>query len=211
MKKKNSEKGQGLLIALLVLAIVAIIMYGAYLVLKGAIEALSEGFNNYQNTRPAQSLVFAGKVVNVVTGDWPNDRLILLFLNGEEIARTKSTKTEFPESNEGIQDGSFILQTANSYNLRIKDFNFQGNQGLDFSWKNNDKWFFSNDNAEIYRWFGDVEEDTLIYISLPAKNLKFAIYVFDVATSNLPAEVLTPGSAVLKHDGKIYVNEQPIH
>jgi len=211
MKTKKSEKGQGLFIVLVVLAIIILLIYGVYLVVKGLIEYVGEGIDNYQNTRPVPTLVFSGKVVNVVTGEWPNDRLILLFLNGEEIARTESTKGEFPESNEGMHDGFFILRIANGYNLTIKDFNFEGNQGLDFSWKNNNKWSFSSENSEIYRWFGNVEEGTLTYISLPAKNLKFAIYIFDLPSENLPAEIQTPGSAVLKHDGTIYVNEQPIN
>lgn len=206
MKRRRSETGQGIIEVAIVIAIIYGIVWLIVQGYKGAAGFINERKDEYLNTRPSQSIIFAGKAENVVTGEWPNNRLVILFLNGKEISRTETIKGEFPESNENTNDGLFVLRIDNSYNLTINDLNFEGNKGLNFTWKNNSKWPFSYDNAEIYRWFGSVEEGSIFYIDLPGKNLKFAIYVFEGPISQLPSSLLKTDSATMKHDGTVYVN-----
>lgn len=47
------------------------------------------------SSRPYDGITFAGKVVNPETGEWENNRLVLLFLKSKEIARTTSSTTEY--------------------------------------------------------------------------------------------------------------------
>jgi hypothetical protein len=90
--------------------------------------------------------------------------------------------------------------------LTAIDLNYEGNQGIDFTWNNKDKWPFSTKKTELYRWFGDIEEDEIIYFTVPNKNLEFAIYVFNDPVSVLPTPYLESGSATLTHDGNVHVN-----
>jgi hypothetical protein len=210
MKIRRYEAGQGIGEVTIVLVFFVIVSWGIFKLGQLAVSFANEKVNEYNNTRSTESLIIAGKAVNVVTSEWPNDRLVLLFLNGKEVGRTETDLGEFSNSGQGTHDGLFVLRVSNDYHLTLNDFNFEGNRGLDFSREDNPNWPFSNNDIAIYRWFGDVEVGTLSYIPLPAKNLTFAIYIFETPTVNLPGELQLPGSAVLQHDGTIFVNGQPI-
>jgi len=60
-------------------------------------------------------ITFTGKVVNSQTGEWPNNRLVLVFMKNKEIGRdtTKTSTTKV----DGVVDGAFsvlILTHINS-------------------------------------------------------------------------------------------------
>ncbi len=76
-------------------------------------------------------IVFAGKVESPNTGEWTNDRLVLLFLKSKEIARAVTSTSEWDanfyngtlsarvDNGLGIADGLFILRIPNTYELNI--------------------------------------------------------------------------------------------
>lgn len=50
----------------------------------------------FQNIPTTNSeIVFAGKVVNPNNGEWTNNRLVLVFLNSKEIARTTTSTMDY--------------------------------------------------------------------------------------------------------------------
>jgi hypothetical protein len=210
MNAKKTEAGQGILIVLIVIGIIVGIIYGIVFVFEQLIDYTNEKVENYQNKRVSNTIVFAGRATDVVSGDWPNQHLAVLFLNGEEIGRTETIIGDFEESGDGIHDGLFVIKVKNNYKLNVNDFKFDGNRGLNFSWKKNSKWLFSTKMAEIYRWFGNVEIGEIIEIPVPNKNLTYSIFIFDIPASQLPLDVQTIGSLTLKHDGTVYADGQPL-
>lgn len=136
-------------------------------------------------------MVFTGKVVNSSTGEWPNNRLVLVFVNGVEVGRTFSKTGEFPLSGQGVHDGLFEITLNNTYLLPPDSFMTVPSKYLVFT-----------DNY-MYHWFGDVDEGKTIEIGVPSKNVKYVIKVLIGDTSTLPAEVLNASSTRLTPDNRI--------
>ncbi|MEK6751630.1 MAG: hypothetical protein AABZ00_05130 [Chloroflexota bacterium] len=136
-------------------------------------------------------MTFTGKVVNSQTGEWPNNRLVLVFFKNVEIGRdttkTGTTKTE------GVVDGAFSIAIPNTYQLTVEQLNESGTK------------FETDEFGGIFHWFGEFEEGSAQSISIPSKNIEYVIKVIDGDISTLPPELLQPGSANLQSDGSIVV------
>ena len=60
-------------------------------------------------------LSFSGKLVNKETNEWLNNRLVVLYLKGEEIGRTTTGIGATNLSGEGSTDGFFKILVPNTY------------------------------------------------------------------------------------------------
>lgn len=201
----KSEKGQtGLEFAIVVIVIIIVFIASGFSIKKTS-EWVSSRWEQSQKSNPAKTIIFSGKVVDHVTGQWPNDRLVVLFLNGKEVSRTKSELGEFIYSGEGKHDGLFVITVNNTYDLTEKDFNYTENQGVDFKTDFEKNWFFPKSKS-VYRWFGDVEPGIFLGIPVKSKNLKFVLYTFEEPFDMLTAEIQQPGSLTIKQDRIIFVN-----
>src|SRR5690349_3525965 len=69
----------------------------------------------YNHSNP-KSVIFAGKIVNDKTGEWSNNRLVLVYLKGKEIGRDTSKTSEFI-TDLGMLDGVFVVPITNTYKL----------------------------------------------------------------------------------------------
>lgn len=136
-------------------------------------------------------ITFTGKVVNSQTGEWPNNRLVLVFLKNEEVGRdtTKTSTTKV----EGVVDGAFSVSIPNTYQLTIEQLNESGAK------------FETDEYGGKFHWFASFEEGSTQKILIPSKNIEYVIVVIDGDISTLPPELLQPGSASLQPDGSIVV------
>jgi len=141
-------------------------------------------------------VIFAGKITNSDNGEWPNERLALLFLKGQEIGRSFTELGEFPQSKEGVHDGLFAIRVRNSYAL--KKSSFRHLQGSEFrsSWT----WNY------YYHWFPEIEKGSLTTIPVPSKNIEYVIKVLAGDRSTLPTAILNPGSTSLDQNNTIVVS-----
>ena len=136
-------------------------------------------------------LVFAGKVVNSATDEWPNNRLVLLYLRGQEAGRSVTQLDEFRDSKEGLHDGLFVIKAENTYGLRERAFKIDNDQGLVFRRAKNLDVLPAN---YIYHWFGDIEEGSVFNLPVPSKNIEYVLKVVEGDVANLPPELLVSGS-----------------
>jgi hypothetical protein len=159
-------------------------------------------------------IVFGGKVVNSSTGEWPNNRLILLFLKSKEIHRTLSATGEFTgvlsrgEPTQvafGVVDGLFLLRAPNIYEL-TPELLIQDNIPVQFR-----RAYFPNrenntDTVSLYYWFDEFQEGEIKEFYIPAKNITYTVYVVNGAIDTLPSHLLVKGSTELLENGEIVVN-----
>ena len=136
-------------------------------------------------------ITFTGKVVNSQTGEWPNNRLVLVFMKNEEIGRdtTKTSTTKV----DGVVDGAFSVLIPNTYQLTVEQLNESGME------------FETDEFGGKFHWFASFEEGSTQKILIPSKNVEYVIVVIDGDISTLPPELLQPGSASLQPDGSIVV------
>jgi len=151
----------------------------------------------FTDPAPTRQLVLAGKVVNSQTGEWPNNRLVLVFLNGKEIARSTTAMGSFSRSRQGIHDGLFVVQIDNAYRLARDSF-LKGEDGKPF--------FQRPGLGDLYHWFPEFEEGGLVVIPVPSKNLTYAVKVLTGDVASLPQAILTPGSAQLRGTNNIVIS-----
>jgi hypothetical protein len=132
--------------------------------------------------------------VNSQTGEWPNNRLVIIFLKNEEIGRdiTKTGNT----SAEGIVDGSFSISIPNTYQVTVDQLNESG-------------FIFETDqNGNHNTWLPSFEEGSSQILKIPSKNIEYVIKVIPGDVSTLPPELLQPGLASLQSDGSIVVKTE---
>jgi hypothetical protein len=146
-----------------------------------AAAAISNGVDS--SLEEPDELVFAGQI-EMEDGHWKNNYVAVLFQNGEEVARTTSRLLDAPLSEEGPMDGVFELRVKNEYKLTL-------NHGF----------YYYPDQAVvpmkpvsglvgtryIGTWFGNVSPDSMRIISVPEKQLKYAIVVLAMPQNELPA------------------------
>lgn len=161
------------------------------------------------------NLVFAGKVVNKDSGEWPNDRLVLLFLKGREIGRTISSTGEFTATistnegwlggsasangNIGIVDGMFILSAPNTYELTISSLGIDPTK-LGF--------FEANYNGTaLISWLDPFYEGESHEYYIPSKNITYVVKVMSGPVYELPAEIQQPGSTELREGNRLVAIE----
>ena len=145
----------------------------------------------------AGTLVFSGKVISQDASSWLNDRLVVVYLDGQEVGRAITEIGESEFSEEGITDGYFDIFIPNTYKIPENRFDFsrlnveteRGRSLLVFS------------EQEI--WFGDLIEGALYELPVPSKNLTFYVKIFAAKTAFLPPEMLEDGSTFLTENKEI--------
>jgi hypothetical protein len=150
--------------------------------------------------------LFSGKVVNKNTGAWENDRLVLLFLKGKEIARGVSQTMELkiysqPESpdiwkgSEGVMDGIFYIIAPNTYKLTLTSLGVPAEDLNLFNGSHvaQDK---ESDQA-LATWMDPFYEGDSKEFYIPSKNIRYTIMILPGPISQLPEEIQMPGSVAL--------------
>lgn len=165
----------------------------------------------------ATELTFTGKVVNRETGKWLNDRLVLIFLEGRELARTKTStieiKIETPpfrvigkgeeKGSNGVSDGLFFISVPNTYKLTISTLGVPPHQLSIFEGRHNiDNKFLGQRNA-LVAWMDPFYEGDSKDFFIPSKNIDYTIIVLPGDISQLPSEIQQPGSVVLLEDNRL--------
>jgi len=142
-------------------------------------------------------LSFSGKVVNPESSEWPNNRLVVLYLRrpviGEEIGRFVTVMGESKLSGEGKTDGFFKVTVDNIYEIPSNRFEF-GNTRKKSQIENEGGVLGIGAKSVLNVWLGELEEGNLYRIPVPSKNLEYAIKIFATDVSYLPHELMTPGS-----------------
>lgn len=158
----------------------------------------------------ADKIVFAGKVVNRATGEWPNNRLVLVFLRGKEVGRGISATGEPYRAKLGVIDGLFAIGVDNEYRLTTDEITKES--GLRFEvMEPTIRERLLNDTigdlfgSRAYRWFGDVEEGGVYHIAVPSKNLEYTMKIVQGDVATLPPEMQIANSLRLRSDGAIVV------
>lgn len=129
-----------------------------------------------------ENITFSGKVVNPSTGDWNNNRLIIVFKNSKEVARTTSAQGEFSGNGQGIIDGLFVVKVPNEYRLTLKELpNFSMRRASEEFW---------NPGMTIYSWVPEVQEGNNVTVYIEPKNITYIIQVLDGDISTLPSEIV---------------------
>lgn len=163
-----------------------------------------------KSNKVTDNLVIAGKVTNSETGSWPNDRLVVILLNGKEIGRGITSFGELPENGLGKIDGLFKIVVPNSYELNYDIISQGDNATLKFGYLK--RGAFDN-IIYLYHWLDEIEEGGIYHLKIPAKNLDYIVKVFAGEFSSLPSELRTPGSIQILPDGTIITsnkNDEPL-
>jgi hypothetical protein len=162
-------------------------------------------FTSMTSLMPPAKLVFAGKLVNSTTGEWPNDRLVLLYLNGREIGRDVSETGEFSKSRQGIHDGLFVIHAENPYRVLMSEFQLVDTDEM-VPLHTRGLMFFPGDT--MYYWFDSLEESSTIEFHVPSKNIRYVLKTIEGDIAALPPELLVDGSTQLKGNNQIIVSLQ---
>ncbi|MCB8966359.1 MAG: hypothetical protein H6660_05630 [Ardenticatenaceae bacterium] len=144
--------------------------------------------------KAARELLFTGKVVNGDATNWPNERLVVLYLNGQEVGRTTTDVGANNLSEEGMTDGYFAIEIPNTYEIPENRFDF-----TEFEVKTDRSVLPSRQTI----WFGNMIEGGLYEIPVPVKNLSYFIKIFATNTAYLPTEMLEEGSTRLTADREV--------
>ena len=173
-------------------ALIAAIVAAAIAV--GLVWAISGGASWLtQSIHGNSELHFTGKVVNSETGEWLNQRLVLVFLRREEIARTTSDLGEFRRSGFGIHDGYFDLEVPNTYRLEAEHLHQLG---------------FKPSYVPWWTYF-EIGEGNSREFPVPEKNIVYVVRVVPGDISSLPPPMLVPGSIHLSETGEMIVQLDP--
>lgn len=163
---------------LIVLGLIAAIIFGLVKLADWAISAIGK-----------DEIYLAGKVVNSETHEWPNDRLVVAFLKGKEVARTTTALGELSQGDEGVHDGFFLLQLENLYKLDKEIL-----EPLGFK-RSGSKWWI----------YSEIEEGDWFEFPILEKNITYAIRAIAGDVATLPAPMLEPGSLRLGESSKLVV------
>ena len=126
-------------------------------------------------------LVFTGQI-SAENGRWLNNYVVVLFKNGEEIARTTSGLRENGLSPNGPMDGVFELRTRNEYKLTNSNAFFATN-GTPIEMK-----LVSGlvGAAYIGTWFDGLKPGSLRVVEVQEKQLEYAVVVLSMPLHELP-------------------------
>ena len=146
-------------------------------------------------------LVFAGQVADE-NGRWLNDCVVVLFKNGEEVARTTSRLMESAFSRQGPMDGVFELRIPNVYKLSVAHEVYEQANGrilLNLLPGATDKRYLGT-------WFDDLEPTATRVLTLPDKQLEYALAVLPMPQATLP-EHYAPGQLTFE-GGFLVITEE---
>jgi hypothetical protein len=162
-------------------------------------------------------LFFAGKVINKNTGEWVNNRLILLFLKGQEMARATTETRELliavPPFNSwgntksyvgsnGVEDGLFAVSAPNTYRLTISTLGVPSQESDLFEGRD-DSFSHSSCRNSLVSWISPFYEGETKEYFIKSKNVRYIITVLPGDISQLPAEIQQPGSVRLLEGNRL--------
>ena len=128
-------------------------------------------------------LVFAGQIEDE-NGRWLNNCVVVLFKNGEEVARSATGLMDSKFTEKGPMDGVFELHTSNTYKLNIAHEIYYPNRaqvtmstipgvvGMRY----------------LGTWFEDLNPSDMRVLSVPDKQLEYAIVVLPMSLDELPED-----------------------
>lgn len=164
-------------------------------------------------------LYFAGKVVNRETGEWVNDRLVLLFLKGVEIDRVVTQTTEidiFERDNQylfedktapvGISDGLFAVSASNTYQLLYHTLGVDPRNLSLFEAVIDPQYLgkmLVKGTYVLAAWMDPLFEGETREFFIPSKQIRYTIVVLPGDVSQLPAEIQQPGSVALGEGNRL--------
>lgn len=129
----------------------------------------------------ASELVISGQV-ETEDGRWQNDYVVLLFQNGEEVARTTTRLLDTPLSGKGPMDGVFELRVPNNYKLtEAHDFYDQDGNLITMH-----PVLGMVGKQYIGIWYEDLNPKDMRTIAIPEKQLEFVLVVLQYTNDNLP-------------------------
>lgn len=134
-----------------------------------------------QSLAEPNDLVFTGQI-SAENGRWLNNYVVVLFKNGEEIARATSGLRENGLSPNGPMDGVFELRTRNEYKLTNSNAFFTTN-GASIEMK-----LVSGlvGTAYIGTWFDGLKPGSIRVITVQEKQLEYAVVVLPMPLHELP-------------------------
>jgi hypothetical protein len=169
----------GLLLSVLIFSLTACSPDQRF-VLTEAAAALNEGVDTAL-TEP-NDLVFAGQVEDE-NGRWLNNRVVILFRNGEEVRRDITGLKESGLTIEGPMDGVFELRITNNYKLSVAHEVYYvpsrslvemrtvaGMVGTQY----------------LGNWHEDLLPADMVLMNVPSKQLEFALVVLPMPLDELP-------------------------
>lgn len=146
-------------------------------------------------------LVFTGQI-SAENGRWLNNYVVVLFKNGEEIARATSGLRENGLSPNGPMDGVFELRTHNEYKLtNVTTFFLTNGTPIEMKQVSG-----VVGTAYIGTWFDGLRPGSLRVIAVPEKQLEYAVVVLSMPLHELP-ESHRPGN--LRLEGEMLVTTLP--
>ena len=136
-------------------------------------------------------ILFAGQV-ETENGRWPDNHVIVLFKNGQELIRTTSRTLDSPLSEQGMMDGVFELRTTNEYKLTLS------HEIYDTEWMPMSMRLVPGlaEPRFIGTWLGRLHPTEMRIISVPDKQLEYAVVVLEMPQDNLP-DTHSPGNLSL--------------
>ena len=150
----------------------------------------------------SDNILFEGKVINSITQERLNNRLVLLFLGSKELARfvTYTGKDNNIvinsgnlSGNTGVTDGYFSISVPNTYELSLDGIGVPTNKQL-FVLGTTSDFFAAN---ILSTWIDNFGEGEIRDFFIPSKNVHYTLMVLPGPTSALPAEIQQPGSLTL--------------
>jgi len=154
-------------------------------------------------------LLFGGQVVESKTGEFPNDRLVVLFLKDKEIARTVTSaqKLQIKGNNSnsfvgtnGVMDGVFYLSVPNTYELSISDLS---TEPYIFPFIDGKIEINSVSYDVLSTWMYPLNENEVQEFFIPVKNTRYSVFVVPGDVAQLPREIQVPGSLALRDKNKL--------
>lgn len=155
-------------------------------------------------------LIFAGRVVNEGTGEWPNNRLVLIFVRDKEVARGLTALGEFVNSGQGVHDGLYAIRVPNTYKLSMQELNRDLKEDQRFHYAAIRAGLTEKDPWKVirtygYQWFHTAPEGQTYRFPVKAKNITYVLKILPGEVSSLPESLRIPGSARLKSENDIVV------
>lgn len=142
----------------------------------------------------ANEVLFTGKVVNEDATKWFNKRLVVVYLNGQEVGRTITDVGENDLGEEGMTDGYFAVEIPNTYEIPENRFDLSRFEVT------TDRTIFPSQQTI---WFGNMVVGGLYEIPVPVKNLTYFIRIFATDVAYLPPEMLEENSTRLTDDHEV--------
>ena len=169
---------------------------------KEAAESLIGAVNSSvdQALEEPSELVFAGQIESV-DDEWQNGYVVVLFEDGEEVKRTTSRLLDSSFSGDGPMDGVFELRIPNKYALNLAHEFYHPNRtpvsmqlipGL-------------VGTRSIGTWFDNLHPGDLTVVSIPEKQVDYALVVLKYTEASLPESHQT---GRLSLDGGILVTNK---